>query len=56
MAEKDKIKLPAEAEFTIQTALNDVPASDLLQELESNKATGLVTRIEALQQKGVVKP
>ncbi|MGQ9869412.1 PilN domain-containing protein [Leptodesmis sp.] len=52
----DKIKLPAEVEFTIQTVLNDVPASELLQELESNKATGLVTRIEALQQKGVVKP
>ncbi len=55
VAEKDKIKLPPEVEFTIQTALNDVPASDLLQELESNKATGLVTRIEALQQKGVGK-
>jgi type IV pilus assembly protein PilN len=56
VAEKDMIKLPAEVEFTIQTVLNDVPASELLQELESNKATGLVTRIEALQQKGVGKP
>ncbi|UIE37950.1 PilN domain-containing protein [Leptodesmis sichuanensis] len=55
-AARDKIKLPAEVEFTIQTVLNDVPASELLQELESKKATGLVTRIEALQQKGVVKP
>jgi type IV pilus assembly protein PilN len=52
----EKIKLPAEVEFTIQTSLNDVPASELLQELESKKATGLVTRIETLQQKGVVKP
>lgn len=52
----DQIKLPAEVDFTIQTALTDVPASELLQELESNKATGLVTRIERLQQKGVVKP
>ncbi len=56
VSERDKIKLPPEVEFTIQTVLNDVPASELLQELESNKATGLVTRIEALQQKGVVKP
>ncbi len=51
-----KLKLPAEVEFTIQTALTDVPASELLQELERNKATGLVTRIETLRQKGVVKP
>lgn len=50
-----QIKLPAEVEFTIQTVLTDVPASELLQELERNKATGLVTRIETLQQKGVVK-
>jgi type IV pilus assembly protein PilN len=52
----DKLKLPAEVEFTIQTALTDVPASELLKELENKKATGLVTRIETLQQKGVVKP
>lgn len=49
-------KLPPEVAFTIQTELTDVPASELLQELESQKATGLVTRIERLQQKGVGKP
>ncbi len=53
---KDKIKLPGEVAFVIQTELTDVPASELLQELESKKATGLVTRIETLRQKGVVKP
>lgn len=46
------LKLAPEVAFTIRTALTDVPASELVQELESNKATGLVTRIEALQQKG----
>ena len=56
VAEKDKIKLPGEVVFVIQTELTDVPASELLQELESKKATGLVTRIETLRQKGVVKP
>jgi type IV pilus assembly protein PilN len=55
-ADKDKVKLPGEVAFVIQTELTDVPASELLQELESKKATGLVTRIEALRQKGVVKP
>jgi type IV pilus assembly protein PilN len=49
-------KLPPEVAFTIQTELTDVPASELMQELESQRATGLVTRIERLQQKGVVKP
>jgi type IV pilus assembly protein PilN len=56
VAEKDKVKLPAEVSFEIFAALTDVPASELIQELESKKATGLVTRIETLQQKGVVKP
>ncbi|MBM0742383.1 PilN domain-containing protein [Phormidium sp. CLA17] len=54
--DRDKIKLPGEVAFVIQTELTDVPASELLQELESKKATGLVTRIESLRQKGVVKP
>ena len=54
--DRDKIKLPGEVAFVIQTELTDVPASELLQELESKKATGLVTRIETLRQKGVVKP
>lgn len=51
-----RLELPAEVGFTIQTKLSDIPASDLLQELETNGATGLVTRIETLQQKGVTKP
>lgn len=45
-------EFPAEVTFTIKTELTDVPASELIQELESKKATGLVTRIERLQQKG----
>jgi type IV pilus assembly protein PilN len=48
-------KLPRQVEFTIQTAFNDIPASDLLQELEKKTAVGLVTRIEALQRKGVIQ-
>lgn len=51
-----RLKLAPEVIFTIRTALTDVPASELVQELESKKATGLVTRIESLQQKGVDKP
>lgn len=47
--------LPRQVEFTVETAFNDIPASDLLQELERKTAVGLVTRIEALQRKGVIQ-
>jgi len=50
-----KPMLPARVSFTIQTALNTVPASDVLRELDRKGAAGLVTRIEALQQKGVIR-
>ncbi len=52
---RDLPKLPKQVEFTIQTAFNDVPASELLPELERKTAVGLVTRIEALQRKGVIQ-
>ncbi|WP_421655701.1 PilN domain-containing protein [Leptothermofonsia sp. ETS-13] len=48
-------KLPSQIEFTIRTAFNNIPASDLLQELERKTAVGLVTRIEELQRKGVIQ-
>ncbi|MGA7938071.1 MAG: PilN domain-containing protein [Kovacikia sp.] len=48
-------KLPKLVAFTIETTFNDVPASDLLQELEKKTAVGLVTRIEELQRKGVIQ-
>lgn len=41
-------------QFTIATNLSDTPASKLLRELERKGALGLVTRIENLQQKGVL--
>lgn len=48
------IKTPQVVSYTIETNLNDVPASQLLQELESKGAGGLVTRIRTLQEKGVI--
>ncbi|MBD2018605.1 PilN domain-containing protein, partial [Leptolyngbya sp. FACHB-36] len=53
--EKDLPALPQKVEFEVQTALNEVPASELLRELNRKGAAGLVTRIEALQRKGVVQ-
>ncbi|HEY9847334.1 MAG TPA: PilN domain-containing protein [Candidatus Caenarcaniphilales bacterium] len=44
------------AGYQIQSSSSDVPASELLQELNRKGATGLVTRIRTLQQKGVIQP
>jgi type IV pilus assembly protein PilN len=52
----DPPKLPRQVRFQIETALSDVPASELLRELDRKGAAGLVTRIESLQQKGVIQP
>ncbi|MBL1178957.1 PilN domain-containing protein [Pantanalinema sp. GBBB05] len=54
--DQEKPVVPAEVEFKVQTALNDVPASELQRELERAGAVGLTTRIESLQQKGVIQP
>ena len=49
------IKLPRVVNYTIQTSLNDVPASELIRELERKGTLGLVTRIRTLQEKGVIR-
>ncbi len=49
-------KLPPRVKFSLQTALSEVPASELIRELDRKGAVGLVTRIEALKDKGVIKP
>lgn len=50
-----QVKARKVVEFTIKTSLSDTPASKLLRELERKGALGLVTRIETLQQKGVLQ-
>ncbi len=42
--------------YEMQTQLNDVPASELLQVLNAKGASGLVSRIEVLKRQGVMKP
>lgn len=49
-------KLPGRVKFAIVTALTEVPTSELLRELDRKGAVGLVSRIEALKEKGVIKP
>jgi type IV pilus assembly protein PilN len=52
----DLPKLPARVTFKIETELANVSTGELLRELERKGALGLVTRIDALKQKGVIKP
>jgi len=48
--------LPKTVDYQIQTSLSDIPASELLRELDRKGAVGLVTRIRTLQEKGVIQP
>lgn len=48
--------LPKTVDYKIQTSLSDIPASELLRELDRKGAVGLVTRIRTLQEKGVIQP
>ena len=41
--------------YTIQSSLSDVPASELLRELEQKGTVGLVNRIRTMQQIGVIE-
>jgi len=54
--DKSAVKPPSLVRYTIQSNLSNVPAADLLQELERKGTLGLVTRIRTLQQKGVIQP
>jgi type IV pilus assembly protein PilN len=48
------IKPPQVVNYTIQSSLSDVPASELIRELEQKGTVGLVTRIRSMQQIGVI--
>ena len=49
-----EVVFPKVVSYTIATELNQIPASELLAELRSQGAIGLVARIRNLQQKGVI--
>ena len=46
-------KPPQIVRYTIVSQLTDVPASELMRELEQRGAVGLVNRIRSLQRTGV---
>lgn len=49
------LRRPQAVRYTIQSSLNDVPASELMRELERKGSLGLVSRIRILQQRGVIQ-
>ncbi|MEC4818771.1 MAG: PilN domain-containing protein [Scytonema sp. PMC 1069.18] len=49
------IKPPQIVKYTIQSTLSDVPASELMRELEKKGTVGLVARIRNLQKTGVIQ-
>ena len=51
-----KVKLPPIVKYTVESSLSNVPASEILRELERKGTFGLVTRIRTLQQTGVIQP
>lgn len=48
--------LPEVVEYSIETRLTNLSASELLPELERNLALGLTARIQALRDRGVIQP
>ncbi|MEA5512700.1 PilN domain-containing protein [Nodularia sp. UHCC 0506] len=53
-ANSEPIKLPQVVQYTIQSSISDVPASELIRELEKKGTVGLVTRIRSIQEIGVI--
>jgi type IV pilus assembly protein PilN len=49
-----EIKLPQVVRYTIQSNVSDIPASELMRELEQKGSVGLVNRIRSMQRIGVI--
>lgn len=50
-----EVKLPEVVEYRIEGSLTNLPASDLLQDLERTLSVGLASRIQALRDRGVLQ-
>ncbi len=54
--EQPIVTLPEIVSFSITTKLSDIPASELINELNRRGAIGLVNRIRTLEKKGIIQP
>lgn len=50
-----EVRLPKVVKYSIESSLSEVPASELMRELEQKGTVGLVARIRNLQQTGALK-
>lgn len=50
-----EVTLPEVISYTLNVSINEIPADEILQELDNKGAVGLVTRIRTLQQKGIIE-
>ncbi|GAB1539536.1 PilN domain-containing protein [Scytonema sp. NUACC21] len=48
-------KPPQVVRYTIQSSMSDIPASELMRELEQKGTVGLVTRIRSMQKTGLIQ-
>lgn len=51
-----EVRLPQVVEYTIESNLTSLPASELLRDLERTLSVGLASRIQALRDRGVLQP
>ncbi|HEY9623387.1 MAG TPA: PilN domain-containing protein [Crinalium sp.] len=51
-----QVQLPKVVQFTIESTLTNLPASELLQDMERTLAVGLPARIQSLRDRGVIQP
>ena len=52
--EKAKLVLPTGVKYSIFAQLNNVPTSELIQEIDKKGSIGLVTRLKTLERKGAI--
>jgi type IV pilus assembly protein PilN len=50
-----EVRLPQVVEYRIEGTLTNLPASELLQDLERTLSVGLASRIQALRDRGVLE-
>ena len=55
IGDAEGIELPQVVRYSIAAQLNDVPASQIVQELSKKGAVGLINRIRTLENKGAIR-
>jgi type IV pilus assembly protein PilN len=53
--EQPIVEFPSVVSYNITTELSEIPASELIRELNTNGAIGLVTRLRNLERKGAIQ-